>query len=98
MATVRGQQERQQGQWHALKQLQLEGIAALEQLFPSYKKESLLQLLTENDLSVERTIETIFSIESAKENLEQIADISIRSGEQRFESIQIRVCWIVYDE
>lgn len=50
----------------------MEEVSQLEQIFPTWDKPSLLALLQANGMNLDRTVEAIFIIESAKENGDDI--------------------------
>jgi hypothetical protein len=49
-----------------------EELAQLEQIFPAWDRESLFSVLQANGMNIDRAVEAIFIIESAKENGEDI--------------------------
>jgi hypothetical protein len=52
--------------------MEVEEVGQLQQIFPTWDKQSLLALLQANGMNMDRTVEAIFIIEGARENGEEI--------------------------
>jgi hypothetical protein len=60
------------GQRNTITTMEVEEVGQLQQIFPTWDKQSLLALLQANGMNMDRTVEAIFIIEGARENGEEI--------------------------